>query len=241
MAIKFNRFIVDPPWKYADRRLIRKDGGKARFGIGAAGRYNVMELEDLQFLDIDAISEENSVMFLWTTLPYEIKAMIMMECFWNHKYTQSQLEWVKLNRKSKTAFFGPGHRARANKEVCLIGIKGNVPVVCSKLSQIMMDGFSGKVPLEYQDDEGNIDPPSFYNFAFEPIQGGGGWNFMIGTEIMGHSRKPDIHPLVEMMFGKTDKQVELFARRSYPGWTTTGLECDGKSIQNFIEECKNAE
>jgi N6-adenosine-specific RNA methylase IME4 len=40
---------------------------------------------------------------------------------------------------------------------------------------------------------------------------------------MEHSRKPDIHPMIEAMYPDVPK-LELFARRQYPGWVAWGNE-----------------
>jgi len=53
---------------------------------------------------------------------------------------------------------------------------------------------------------------------------------------MGHSIKPDtLHVRLDLMFPTANK-VEMFARRSQPGWTCLGDGIDGKDINTALQE-----
>ena len=60
------------------------------------------------------------------------------------------------------------------------------------------------------------------------------------TPALRHSEKPpNLHECLDRMYPKANK-LELFARRSRPGWDCIGLECDGpyggKDIQSWAAE-----
>lgn len=50
-----------------------------------------------------------------------------------------------------------------------------------------------------------------------------------------HSAKPDeVYSRIEELVGPEAKKVELFARKSWDGWTAIGNEIDGKDIRDVI-------
>ena len=54
-----------------------------------------------------------------------------------------------------------------------------------------------------------------------------------------HSRKPDeTYSRIERLYGDVPR-VELFARRSVPGWTAIGNEIDGQNIDEAIQDLAN--
>ncbi len=58
---------------------------------------------------------------------------------WGFKYKTCGFNWIKRNKKSNTFFFGMGHWARANSELCLIGTKGTIKRKSYKVSQIVYE------------------------------------------------------------------------------------------------------
>jgi N6-adenosine-specific RNA methylase IME4 len=61
---KYRVIYADPPWNYNDKC----DNGSIQFG-GAEKHYPAMTIQELCELPIKTISEDNAVLFLWTTSP----------------------------------------------------------------------------------------------------------------------------------------------------------------------------
>ena len=106
---------ADPPWKYRDSMKMKGIHGMIR---GAASFYNTMTIQELCALPIVDISDRNSVLFLWTTVPMLQDAFKVMEA-WGFKYKTS-LFWRKIMT------LGMGHWYRGQVEILLLGIRGKV-------------------------------------------------------------------------------------------------------------------
>jgi len=200
----YNIIYADPPYHYNNRRLIRKDGRKASFGIGAAGRYPVMKTEDICKIPVAGQTADNCALFLWTTFPRYDAGLEIMKA-WGFDYKSIGFLWIKLNpKRAQTmvpwgifpievmnwlSFFGIGYYTKSNPEACLLGIKGRMKPISNSIS----------------------------NLVYAPIE--------------KHSKKPNIirDKIVEL-FGDLPR-VELFARETTDGWDTIGLDIDGKDIR----------
>lgn len=108
---KYRIVYADPPWKY-----------KRTFGSGIT-KYPCMSLEELKNLPIDNISKDNSMLFIWTTFPFLSECLELISA-WGFEYKTIGFNWIKMNKKSDTLFWGLGSYTRSNSEVCLIGTKG---------------------------------------------------------------------------------------------------------------------
>lgn len=224
--MRFDVIYLDPPWKYANRRLVRKDGGKARFGIGASGRYPTMPTRTLKTLPIQLVMADPSIMFCWGSYPM-VKDTLECMGAWGFRVSTVAFQWVKLNRGrarykllgarglvnallSKRligfldwlTFFGPGHWSAANTEPCWLGIRGSPA-------------------LERAD-------RTISSVVYAPLG--------------KHSAKPpEVAQRIVKMFGPERRYLELFARREdspgsgMPGWTATGLEYDGLDVFDALQ------
>lgn len=119
---KYDIIYADPPWFFNDRKLIRKDGKKPKFGTGAVNNYNIMETEDICNLDVSSITNENSVLFLWTTSSHMPDALEVMKS-WGFKYINVAFVWTKITSNKKT-WMGLGNYTRQNCEFLLFGKRG---------------------------------------------------------------------------------------------------------------------
>jgi len=114
---KYKVILADPPWLYNDKGSSKHPG--------ASHKYNCMKLEDLMNLPIDIISDTDSVLFLWSTMPMLPNALKLVEA-WGFKYKTIGFVWVKRNKKKKDGwFYGMGHWTRSNPEVVILGVRGN--------------------------------------------------------------------------------------------------------------------
>ena len=65
---KYRVLYADPPWKYGDLLAISKDGLSESYGAADA-HYPQMSIDELCALPIKDLAADNSVLFLWTTVP----------------------------------------------------------------------------------------------------------------------------------------------------------------------------
>lgn len=107
---KYKIIVVDPPWNISKiQRKVRPNQVEMD--------YKTMSLEEIKSLEINKISDENSVCFLWTIQKYLKDAFDVLE-EWGFKY-QRVLTWDKQNGMS---LFGFHHRT----EFVLFGYKGKI-------------------------------------------------------------------------------------------------------------------
>lgn len=109
---KYKIIYADPPWSYNDKS--KSHGG------GAESHYSCMKIEDICALKIP--SDDDSVLFLWTTFPQLEEAFKVIKS-WGFKYKTGAFTWVKTN-KNGSVYMGMGRYTRANAEICLLATKG---------------------------------------------------------------------------------------------------------------------
>lgn len=106
---KYNVIYADPPWQYA-------------FGFdihGAADRhYSTMSIDELCELPIRDLTEDNAVLFLWTTSPKLFDAHDVIKA-WGFEYKTSFV-WDKVKHVM-------GHYNSVRHEFLLLCIKGSFP------------------------------------------------------------------------------------------------------------------
>jgi N6-adenosine-specific RNA methylase IME4 len=112
---KYDIIYADPPWSYRDKALA---GNR-----GAGCKYVVQSKEWIDNLPVKQIASDNSILFLWVTMP---KLNECWELFdkWGFEYKTCAFTWVKKNKKSDSWFWGMGRWTRANAELCLMGTRG---------------------------------------------------------------------------------------------------------------------
>jgi N6-adenosine-specific RNA methylase IME4/ParB-like chromosome segregation protein Spo0J len=122
---RYSIIYADPAWDYWS-------GGNKNQNL----HYQTMTIDDICALPVKDIADESCVLFLWVTFP------ILQDCFkviesWGFKYSTAGFVWVKKNRNADTPFIGCGAWTRANSELCLIAIKGNVTRLDAGISQVI--------------------------------------------------------------------------------------------------------
>lgn len=111
---KYKVIYADPPWSYADKSLNRG---------GAARHYPTMPLIDIMNLPIQDISEDKSVLFMWSTFPKLQESLDVIKA-WGFEYKTCAFVWVKENKKAKSLFWGMGRWTRSNAEIVLLATRG---------------------------------------------------------------------------------------------------------------------
>lgn len=109
---KYQIIVVDPPWK------VKKIQNKQRPNQVEMD-YPMMSLDEIRSLNIGAIADDNSWLFLWTTQKYIWDSKSILEGWgFNHKLT---MVWEKTYGRSAGM---PLYGFRWNAEFILVGCKG---------------------------------------------------------------------------------------------------------------------
>lgn len=107
---KYSVIYADPPWEI---QKIKRASRPNQIEMD----YPMMKLDDIKSLKIREISEENSVLFLWTIQKYLRDSFDVMDS-WGFKY-QRTITWDKQNGM---CLFGFHHRT----EFLLFGYRGKI-------------------------------------------------------------------------------------------------------------------
>ncbi len=206
--MQYNIILADPPWKYNSRA-----NHKTRFRGGACGHYPLMTMAEIAALPIGDIAARDSALLMWCTFPYLDKQIELFR-HWGFRFRTQFLTWIKLNPRGHdipqddpgygaakeyvkysgdglyhSVFFGVGYYAKSNPEVCLLGMRGQLPTISDAVSSVILAprrAHSRKPDEQYSRMEGVFgDVPRIELFA---RQSAPGWDVM-GNAIDGR----DIH------------------------------------------------
>lgn len=123
---KYQIIYADPAWSYQDKGC----------NGNCESHYKTMSIKDLCDLPVKNITDDNAVLFLWTTYPMLKEAMLLIEA-WGFTYKSIAFQWIKLNKKNGRPFYGLGRWTRGNTEPCLIAVKGKPQRVSKAVFQLI--------------------------------------------------------------------------------------------------------
>jgi len=203
--MKYSIILLDPPWQYNDRKLIRKDGKIPKAGMGAGNHYHCMSIAEMAALPMLNICADPCALFMWVTGPFLFAPQELIDG-WNSyepvkkrqlRYTNKAFCWQKITPTGKT-FPGRGHWCFHSTEDCLLFMRGSLQV-----QKIVHEEIREPHPR-------------------------GADNKII------HSRKPAIvRERIVQQFGDLPR-IEIFATEHTPGWEATGFQVDGIDIRDFL-------
>lgn len=134
--MKFKTILMDPPWAY---KVYSKKGQ----GRSAENHYRTMNIDDICNLDIQAIADDDCVLFLWVTFPCILEGFRAI-AEWGFTYKTLGFCWVKRNKKqTDTWFWGLGFWTRSNPELCLIATKGKPKRVSKAVHSVVATPIEG--------------------------------------------------------------------------------------------------
>ena len=124
---KYDIIYADPPWDYGgkmqyDKSSIKKEnpGFKRDIFISAADfKYPTLKLKELMVLDVQSISEDNSVLFMWSTGPQLHNSMKLGDA-WGFYYKTMAFVWDKQ-------IHNPGRYTLSQTEFVLVFRRGKFP------------------------------------------------------------------------------------------------------------------
>lgn len=117
---KYDTIYADPPWQYKDKLN--------HYKRGSIHKYSLLSLQQIKDLPIKHITKDDCFLFLWVVFPLLLDCLQVFEA-WGFTYKNRAFDWVKLNKKEKSLFWGLGHYTRGNNELCLLGVKGKPKIV----------------------------------------------------------------------------------------------------------------
>ena len=114
---KYKIIYADPAWKYNDKQNTPKLGG-------AVKHYKTMTIKELCNLPVKYLTEDNAVLFIWTTSPLLEETFAVIKA-WGFKY-KSSFVWDKIKHNM-------GHYNSVRHELLLICTKGSCTPEIKKL------------------------------------------------------------------------------------------------------------
>ncbi len=180
----YDIIYADPPWSYNNPvSNIVNMGGLP---------YPSMRIEDIMSLPIGSLASENSVLFLWATMPMLKKAFSVIEA-WGFSYTTCAFVWVKENKVSGGIYTGMGNWTNSNAELCLLAKKGNPKRIARNVKQILVHpvGAHSRKPDEIRTRIVDLmgDLPRVELFAREKHEGWDSWGNEVDNDIILKERK----------------------------------------------------
>jgi len=188
MNKKYQIIYADPPWNYNDQ------GCQGTM----ANHYRGMKIEDICALGggIKEIADDNCILFLWATYPMLKEALQVIDS-WGFKYKTIAFQWLKLNPKKLTPFYGLGRWTRGNTEPCLLATKGKPKRISASVFQLIEYERlrHSEKPACARDKIIQLvgDIPRIELFAREKTEG---WD-SIGNAITGNDIKQDLAELIK--------------------------------------------
>lgn len=163
---KYKTILADPPWQYHN---VRTGGGMTS---GSAQKYKTMSTEEICNLCtfVKTISNKDSVLFLWATVPMLPDAFKVMEA-WGYQY-KTAIIWRKIMS------LGLGFWFRGQCELCLMGVRGYVKAFrCQQVNFIQSKArkHSQKPEEFFELIEPIISHPTIELFARETREGWDSW------------------------------------------------------------------
>lgn len=188
---KYKIIYADPPWSYDDKL------GSNSAKMGACEyHYKTMTIEDICNLPITKLSDDDSILFLWTTMPKLEEGLSVIKS-WGFKYKTCAFTWIKTNPKANTIFKGIGRWVMGNAELCLLATKGHPHRITKNISQIVMAhrGKHSQKPDEVRNRIVQLmgDLPRIELFARNKTEG---WT-CLGNEINGKDIREELENLIK--------------------------------------------
>lgn len=124
---KFSIVYADPPWHYNGKLQFDRSGTLAEnqgwqrdvFVSAASFKYPTLKTAELKKLDVNSITEDDSLLFLWATNPH-LQQAIELGTAWGFEYKTVVFVWNKM-------VHNPGQYTLSYCELCLLFKKGRIP------------------------------------------------------------------------------------------------------------------
>lgn len=200
----YSLIYADPPWQY---------GNNASNGA-AKDHYDTMSMADLKRLPVWALAEENAVLAMWYTGTHNREAIELAEAWGFTVRTMKGFTWVKLNALAEQ---------HINKALDAGDVLDFYDFLDLLNSQTRMNG-------------GNHTRANTEDLLIATRGRGlkrldAGVKQVIYSPLGEHSEKPaEARHRLERLYGDVPR-IELFSRRSVPGWDHWGNQAVMPAVQ----------
>ena len=227
MSSKFRVIVADPPWSFGDS-LKMSDVKR-----GALANYSTMTISDIQQLPVkDVCNPDGAVLCLWVPSSLLQEGLDTMTA-WGFSHKQTYI-WVKTKKQRLADFIKWIKKSvLMHKQVAYdkYAYDRAINAIIESIANIDLDielAF-GMGRLFRQTHEICLIGTN-NNKLYKQLSNKSQRSVSFG-ENLKHSAKPEhLQDSLEFMF-PTAQKLELFARRTRPGWTCLGNEvCNGEDI-----------
>ena len=115
---KYQIIYADPPWSFGDRMYSSNKNDHHRAITRA---YNVMTTTEILHLPVIEITDDDCILFMWTTDAHLPDALSVIEA-WGFKYKTIAFIWNKKEVSGKQVCF-MGQWTMKGSEICLLATK----------------------------------------------------------------------------------------------------------------------
>jgi N6-adenosine-specific RNA methylase IME4 len=219
MSEKFSIIVSDPPWLFADQLTM------SNVKRGASSNYSTMTNSEIAQLPVkDICNPDGALLALWVPSSILEDGLLVMKAY---GFTLKQ-SWIWVKTK-KDPFKNLKKKLKKSNQIDWDQIDWNdflsfgLGRLGRNMHEVVLIGTRGKI---YK----NLKNKSQRTVFFAPAQ-------------TKHSQKPEIlQDKLELMFpGESVKKLEMFGRRSRPGWRVIGneaLDTMGQDIRDSLAALK---
>ncbi len=118
---KYQIIYADPPWSYYNDMTVNPDVTTVK-GMRRPP-YPVMSTSDICSLPVKDITDEDAILFIWTT-DYHLEKCFNVINAWGFQYKTVGFVWQKLNKQGNPVCFMGAYTMKSGVEICLLATKG---------------------------------------------------------------------------------------------------------------------
>lgn len=118
---KYQIIYADPPWSYYNDSNAKQNCTTVK-GMRRPP-YAVMSSSDIMKLPIKKITDDNCILFIWTT-DYHLNKCLEVIKEWGFEYKTVGFAWMKKNKSGKPVCFMGAYTMKSGIELCLLATKG---------------------------------------------------------------------------------------------------------------------
>lgn len=122
---KYSIIYADPPWSYYNDMTVTPEQNRSGIGSIKKLNYPVMSSDDIASLDVQAITNERAILFIWTTDYHLSKCISKVIPSWGFEYKTIGFVWQKLNKQGNPVSFMGAYTLKSGAELCLLATKGD--------------------------------------------------------------------------------------------------------------------
>jgi site-specific DNA-methyltransferase (adenine-specific) len=119
--MKYKIIYADPPWSYYNDSTAKQNCTTIK-GMRRPP-YSVMSSNDIKNLPVKEITDDDAILFIWTT-DYHLSKCIDVINSWGFNYKTIGFVWNKKNKKGLPVCFMGAYTMKSGTELCLLATKG---------------------------------------------------------------------------------------------------------------------